>query len=130
MAQGVNNDLADITLYTNTTPVFYTTSNVPLAELDANILILDQKLEGYVQTGQQAFSESGNGTFTTGVVFANTMNTVPSVVATLADVSGTGPETLFLSVSSRTTAGFSLTVTGSGTAGAWTANVQWMADGR
>ena len=49
MTQGVNNDLADITIYTTTTPVHFTTSNVPLTELDANIIILDLKLEGFVQ---------------------------------------------------------------------------------
>jgi len=130
MPQGINNDLADITLYTAITPVEFNSSNVPLSELDANIVLLDQKLEGWVQSGEYAEGQAGDGTFTTPVVLSPAMNTVPTVSALLDSVAGTGPETLFLSVSNRTINGFDLTVTGSGTAGAWTANVMWVADGR
>lgn len=130
MPQGINNDLADITLYTNTTPVEFTSSNVPLSELDSNIVLLDQKLEGWIQSGEYAESQAGDGTFTTPIVFATVMNTVPAISAVLDTVAGTGPETLFLSTANRTVNGFDLIVTGSGTAGAWTANVMWVADGR
>ena len=130
MAQGIKNDLADITYYIVTTPVHFTTSNVPLAELNANMLILDEKLEGWIQSGVEAFSEAGNGTFTTGVSFTPAMNALPNISLTLDTPAGTGGETLFLETASRTVNGFNLTVKGVGTAGAWTANVMWIADGR
>ncbi len=130
MTQGVNGDLADITIYTTTTPVHFTTSNVPLTELDANIVLLDQKLEGFVQSADQAFAAGGDGNVTTPVVFTTTMNTSPRVTVSLADVTGTGASTLIVSVLNRTTAGFDISVDGIGTAGAWTANVSWIADGR
>jgi len=130
MVQGVNGDLADITIYTATTPVHFTTSNVPLSELDANILVLDQKLEGWLESADQAMALGGDGNTTVGVVFATLMNTTPRVAVSLADVAGTGANTLFMSVLNRTTAGFDISVDGVGTAGAWTANVSWIADGR
>jgi hypothetical protein len=127
---GINGDLADITVYTNTTPVHFSTSNVPLEELRDNILINDQKLEGWIQSGQAAFSEAGNGSFVSAVVFSPVMNSIPVITTGIADVAGTGPETLNVHVANRTVNGFDLTVDGVSTAGAWTANVQWLADGR
>ncbi len=130
MPQGINGDLADITVYTTTTPVHFTSSNIPLTELDANILVLDQKLEGYMQSGLEAYSEAGDGTFSQAVVFATTMNNIPQISLTLDTVAGTGSETLFLSTANRTVNGFDVVVERVSTAGAWTANVMWTADGR
>ena len=128
---GVNGDLVSITVYTTTTPVHYTTSNVPLNELNTNILLLDQKLEGWIESGQSAFSESTNSSFSVPISFATTMNSVPIIVTGLADVAGgASADDLSVYVASRTAAGFTLWVVSSGTVGAWTANIQWMADGR
>ena len=130
MTQGINNDLADITVYTLTTPVHFTTSNVPLSELDTNIVLLDQKLEGWLQSSDQAMALGGDGNTTVAVMFTTTMNTIPRIAVSLADVSGTGASTLYVSVLNRTTAGFDMSVDGVGTSGAWTVNVSWVADGR
>ncbi|MHA2063855.1 MAG: hypothetical protein ACXABY_05650 [Candidatus Thorarchaeota archaeon] len=131
MVQGVNGDLADITIYTNTTPVHFTTSNVPLTELDANIVILDQKLEGWIESGQVATGHTGDGSpALIPVVFATVMNAVPDVTLGMADLSGTGINTAFAEILNRTVSGFDLQMTGVGTAGAWTVNVSWIADGR
>lgn len=130
MAQGINGDLADITVYTATTPVHFTDSNVPLTELDANILVLDTKLEGYMESGQVAFSEAGDGTFNSPVVLTTTANTTPRVTTGLADVHANATGKLVVEISSRTTSGFTINVIASGTGGAWTANVQWFSDGR
>jgi len=130
MPQGINNDLADITVYTTTTPVHYTSSNIPLAELDANVVLLDQKLEGWIQSGLEAYSEAGDGAFSQAVVFSPALNSVPQISLTLDTPAGTGSETLFLSTANRTVNGFDVVVEGVATAGAWTANVMWMADGR
>lgn len=130
MPQGINGDLADITVHTASTPVEFNSTNLPLTELDANIIILDEKLEGWIQSGLEAFSEAGNGTFTQAVVFTTTMNSVPQINLTLDTPAGTGGETLFLETANRTVNGFDLIVKGVGTAGAWTANAMWMADGR
>jgi hypothetical protein len=127
---GVNGDLVAITLYTSTTPVHFSTSNVPFSEMDINVLLLDQKLEGWIASGDEAYSEAGDGTFTTPVVFATVMNTVPSISVSKADIVGTGVATLYVSIANRTVTGFDLTVDGIGTAGAWTANIAWIADGR
>ena len=130
MPQGINNDLADITVYTASTPVHYTTSNVPLTELDANIVLLDQKIEGWIESGDEAVSLGGDGNDTNAVVFSTAMNTIPRISVSLADVTGTGVNTLYASVLNRTVAGFDISVDGVGTAGAWTANISWIADGR
>jgi len=127
---GINGDLAAITVYTSTTPVHYSTSNVPLSELEANILIIDEKLEAWIESGQEAFSEAGEGSYTAAVVFSNTMNSTPNITTGIADVSGASAGALFVYIANRTTSGFDLKVDGVGTGGAWTANVQWMADGR
>lgn len=127
---GINGDLVTVTYYTNVTPVHFTTSNVPLNDLETNILLLDQKLEGWVQSGEEAYAEAGDGTFTAPVVFATVMNTVPRITVAKADVTGTGVNTLYVSVANRTINGFDLVVDGIFTAGAWTANIQWIADGR
>ena len=130
MPQGVNGDLADITFYTATTPVFFTTSNVPLDELNNNVLILDTKLESYIESGLQGFSEAGDGTFTTTVNFAELKNNIPNITVSLGEVSGTLSRTLFLQVTNRTLTSFDIEVIGFTTTGAWTANVHWWADGR
>ena len=130
MAQGVNSDLADITFYTATTPVFFNDSNTPLTELNSNMLVLDTKLEAYLETGLEAFSEAGDGTFTQTVNFAQSKNNVPVVVASLGEVSGVPSRTLSVSVTNRTVSSFDIEVIGLSTGGAWTANVHWWADGR
>ena len=127
---GINGDLVSITVYTDTTPVHFSTSNVPLTELRTNILLLDQKLEGWIESGQVAESQAGDGTFTTPVAFNTTQNSVPNITTGIGDLTGTGAETLFVSTANRTTSGFDLIVTGSLTAAAWTANIHWIADGR
>ncbi len=127
---GINGDLTTITVYTALTPVHFTTSNVPLEALRDNQLLLDQKLEGWVESGQVAESQAGDGIFSTPVAFTTTQNNVPNITTGIGDLTGTGAETLFVSTANRTTVGFDLIVTGSLTAAAWTANVHWIADGR
>lgn len=127
---GINGDLVTVTVYTAVTPVHFTASNVPLTELDTNTLLLDQKLEGWMESGQEAQAEAGDGTFVTAVVFATVQNTIPTITTGVADLTGTGPNTIFVTVANRTVNGFDLTVDGISTAGAWTANVAWFADGR
>lgn len=127
---GINGDLAAITVHTTTTPVHYTTSNVPLEELRDNQILIDQKLEGWIESGQVAESQAGDGTFVTPVAFNTPQNNVPNITTGIGDLTGTGADTIFVSTANRTTTGFDLVVTGSLTAAAWTANVQWLADGR
>ena len=130
MPQGVNGNLLDITYYTNTTPVYYTSSNIPLQNLNSNILTLDQQLNGWVATGISAQSRPGDGVFNTGIVFPFTMNTVPRIVLGRSEESTLAVGKLYVAASSRTTAGFNLVVIANGTGGAWTANINWLADGR
>jgi hypothetical protein len=127
---GVNGDLAAITVYTNTTPVHFTTSNVPLEELRDNQLLLDQKLEGWIESGEEAFSEAGDGSYVAAVVFATTMNNTPIIATGMADLTTASADDLSVHVTDRTTSGFNLRVVAAGTGGAWTANIQWFADGR
>jgi hypothetical protein len=130
MPQGINGDLADITLYTNTTPVEFTSSNVPLSELDTNIVLLDQKLEGWVQTGSIALSEAGDGNYSFPIVFTTTMNTSPRIVFGLQNLTCFATCTSQVAGSALSTAGFTANIIISGTGGAWTGRLDWMADGR
>lgn len=129
---GVNGDLSSITVYTSTTPVHFSTSNVPLTELDGNVLINDLKLNGYIQTGEVTFSFPGDGLFVIPILFTvfTPMATVPRIVSSLADVVGTPIPTLHPAAASRTTAGFDAIIEAAGTAGAWVAKFEWLADGR
>lgn len=127
---GINGDLVTVTVYTAVTPVHFTTSNVPLGELNTNTLLLDQKLEGWMESGQEAEARAGDGTFVTAVAFATPMNTIPTITIGVADLTGTGSNTIFVTVANRTVNGFDLTVDGISTSGAWTANIAWFADGR
>ena len=130
MAQGINADLADITFYDSLTPVLFTNSNVPLNELNANMLILDQKLEGYILSADEALAGAGDGTFIFVVAFASPVNTSPRVAASLADVSVLALGKLVLEITTRTVNGFTVQIIATGTGGAWTANASWIADGR
>lgn len=127
---GINSDLVTITVYTAVTPVHFSTSNVPLTDLETNILLLDQKLEGWIESGQVSETQAGDGVFVTPVVFTTTQNNVPNIVTGIGDITGTGVNTLFVTIANRTTSGFDLIVDGITTAGAWTANIHWIADGR
>ena len=128
---GVNGDLVTVTLYTNTTPVHFSTSNVPLSEIDVNVLLLDQKLEGWIESAQVATGHTGDGSpADIPVVFATPMNNTPNITLGMADLVGTGSNTVFAEILNRTVSGFDLRMTGAGTAGAWTVNVAWVADGR
>lgn len=130
MAQGINGDLADITVYTDTTPVHYSTSNVPLTELDSNILILDTKLEGYIESGTVALSEAGDGSYTYPVVLTTTANTAPRVMLGLDSLSCFSSCSVLLATSSVTTGGFTVNLKIAGSGGAWTGNLYWLSDGR
>jgi len=130
MPQGINNDLADVTLYTAVTPVQFTSSNVPLTELDANVVILDQKLEGWMESGSIMLSEAGDGNYSIPVVLTTTANTVPRLTFGMTNLSCFATCTFFVAASAVTTSGFNLNILISGSGGAWTGKLDWASDGR
>ena len=128
MAQGVQGDLADIRYYSDITPIFYTESNKPLADLNANILVNDQKLSD-IRSGEVDISQSGDGTFVIPVIFIGNVSATPNVLVSLKDADAVLGK-VFVASKNHTVGGFDLVVVSSGTGGVWTGAVIWLADGR
>ena len=130
MPQGINGDLADITVYTALTPVHFTSSNTPLSELDANILVLDTKLEGWIESGSVMLSEAGDGNLSYPVVLTTTANATPRLTFGMTNLTCFAVCDFIVAASAVTTSGFNLNIKISGSGGAWTGKLDWVSDGR